>query len=195
VAEAPDEPTYCEFKEKLSYTTKKEKGELVKDVSSFANADLEALGGYGYVVFGVSGDGRVVSIGNIAGDSPSEARQIVNNNLDRPVEFEYITCEVDNKIGGKARVAALVVPDSRRRPHMASKDITERLHKRDKFWLRKGEVWVRKMGSEATSMSGLVISGKGLREHISLAGEGAQLNYAVRAANVPDTLRGVLILR
>jgi hypothetical protein len=37
VAEAPDEPTYCEFKQVLSYATKKEKGELVKDVSSFAN--------------------------------------------------------------------------------------------------------------------------------------------------------------
>ena len=72
VAEAPDEPTYCEFKEKLSYAAKKEKGELVKDVSSFANADLEALGGYGYIVFGVSNDGRVVGVGNISGDPPSE---------------------------------------------------------------------------------------------------------------------------
>src|SRR5918999_7289 len=62
VAEAPDEPTYCEFKEKLSYATPKEKGELVKDVSSFANADLEALGGYGYIIFGVSNDGEVVGL-------------------------------------------------------------------------------------------------------------------------------------
>jgi Putative DNA-binding domain len=57
VAEEHDEPTYCEFKRILSYATKKEKGELVKDVSSFANVDLEALGGYGYLVFGVSNDG------------------------------------------------------------------------------------------------------------------------------------------
>jgi hypothetical protein len=44
VAEAPDEPTYCEFKQSLSYATPKEKVEFVKDVSSFANADLKALG-------------------------------------------------------------------------------------------------------------------------------------------------------
>jgi hypothetical protein len=68
----------------------------------------------------------VVGIGNISGDPPSELRQIVNGHLDRPVNFEYITCEVDDKAGGKKRVAAIVVPDSRRRPHMASREIKER---------------------------------------------------------------------
>ena len=58
VAEAPDEPTYCEFKQTVSYATKKEKGELVKDVSSFGNANLEAVGGHGYIIFGVANDGR-----------------------------------------------------------------------------------------------------------------------------------------
>jgi hypothetical protein len=146
VAEPPDEPTYCEFKEKLSYANKKEKGELVKDVSSFANADLEAFGGYGYMIFGVSNDGRIVGIGDVSGDPPSDARQIINDHLERAVIFEYVTCEVDDKAGGKKRVAAIVVPDSRRRPHVASKAITERLNNRDKFWLRKGEIWVRKAG-------------------------------------------------
>jgi hypothetical protein len=47
VAEAPDEPTYCELKDELSYATKKEKGALVKDVAAFANEDLESLSGYG----------------------------------------------------------------------------------------------------------------------------------------------------
>ena len=42
VAEAPDEPAHCEFKKVLSYATPKEKAELIKDVSAFANADLEA---------------------------------------------------------------------------------------------------------------------------------------------------------
>ena len=146
VAEPPDEPTYCEFKETLSYANKKEKGELVKDVSSFANADLEALGGYGYLIFGVSNDGRVVGIGNISGDPPSDARQIVNDRLERRVDFEYVTCEVDDKAGGKKRVAAIVVPDSRRRPHVVSREIKERLNNRDKFWLRKGQIWIRKAG-------------------------------------------------
>jgi len=147
VAEAPDEPTYCEFKKLLSYATKKEKGELVKDVSSFANADLEALGGYGYMVFGVSNDGQVVGIENTSGDSPSAVWQIVNGHLGRPVVFEYITCEVGDKTGGRKRVGALVVPDSKIRPHVVSKEIKEPLSKnRDKFWLREGEVWVRKAG-------------------------------------------------
>jgi hypothetical protein len=149
VAEAPDEPTYCELKEKLSYSTKKEKGELVKDVSSFSNADLEVLGGYGYIIFGVSNDGRVVGIGDIPGDPSAEARQIVNGHLDRAVNFEYVTCEVDDKAGGTKRVAAIVVPDSRRRPHVVSREIKENLNNRDKFWLRKGEVWVRKTGGRA----------------------------------------------
>jgi hypothetical protein len=146
VAEAPDEPTYCEFKKVLSYSTKKEKGELVKDVSSFANADLEALGGYGYIVFGVSNDGHVVGIEDLAGDPPSAIRQVVNGYLDRPVVFEYVTCEVDDKSGGSQRVAAIIVPDSRRRPHVVSKEIKERRSNRDVFWLREREVWIRKTG-------------------------------------------------
>src|SRR5918911_5171969 len=85
VTEAPDEPTYCEFKQKLSYSTKREKGELVKDVAAFASTDLESLGGYGYLVFGVSNDGRVVGVEGLAGDPPSETRQIVNGRLDRPI--------------------------------------------------------------------------------------------------------------
>ncbi len=146
VTAAPDEPTYCEFKKKLSYATPKEKGELVKDVSSFANADLESLGGYGYIVFGVSDDGRIVGVGDLTGDPPSETRKIINNHLDRPVDFEYLTCEVNDKAGDTKRVAAIVVPDSRRRPHVVSREIKERLDSRDKFWLREGEVWVRKTG-------------------------------------------------
>lgn len=146
VAEAPDEPTYGEFKQTLSYATKKEKGELVKDISSFANADLEALGGYGYIVFGIANDGRVVGAEGLTGDPPSEIRQIVNGRLDQPVDFEYVTCEVDDKDGGKKRVAAVVVPDSTRRPHVTSREIKEQVNGRDKFWLRAREVWVRKTG-------------------------------------------------
>jgi hypothetical protein len=146
VAEAPDEPTYCEFKEELSYATPKDKGELVKDVSSFANADLEILGGHGYIIFGVSNDGEIVGIGSTSGDPASDARQIVNSNLGRPVEFEFVTCHVDTKTGDKKRVAAIVVPDSRRRPHVVSREIQQHLNHKDKFWLRKGEVWVRKTG-------------------------------------------------
>lgn len=146
VAEAPDEPTYCEFKQLLTYAIKKEKGELVKDVSSFANTDLEALGGYGYIIFGVTNDGRVMGIGTSVGDPASAIRQIVNGHLDRPVNFEYVTCEVDDKVGGKKRVAAIVVPNSKRRPHVVSKEIKERLNNRDIFWLREREVWVRKTG-------------------------------------------------
>jgi hypothetical protein len=146
VAEAPDEPTYCEFKEALSYGTPKENGELVKDVSSFANTDLEALGGHGYIIFGVSNGGRVVGTANNAGDPSSAVRQIVNGNLGRSVSFEYLTCEVDDKAGGTKPVAAIVIPDSRRRPHVAARAIKERLNGRDKFWLREGEIWVRKTG-------------------------------------------------
>jgi predicted HTH transcriptional regulator len=87
-------------------------------VSAFANADLEALGGFGYIVFGVSDDGSIVGIGGTSGDPPSDARQIVNSNLGRPVAFEFVTCDVDDKAGDNKRVAAIVVPDSRRRPHV-----------------------------------------------------------------------------
>jgi hypothetical protein len=146
VAEAPDEPTYCEFKKVLSYATPKERAELIKDVSSFANADLEVLGGYGYIVFGVSNDGGIVGIGSTSGDPASDTRQIVNSNLGRPVAFEFVTCDVDDKAGGNKRVAAIVVPDSRRRPHVVRTEIKQRLNEKDKFWLRKGEVWVRKTG-------------------------------------------------
>lgn len=146
VADAPDEPTYCEFKEQLSYTTQKEKGKLVKDVSSFANADLKTLGGYGYLIFGVSNEGEVVGIKDLVGDPSSDTRKIVNIHLGRPVNFEYLTCEVDDKAGGRKKVAAIVVPDSRRRPHVASKEIKEQQGNKAKFWLREGEVWVRKTG-------------------------------------------------
>ena len=53
----------------------KNNGELVKDVSSFANTDLEALGGHGYIIFGVSNGGRVVGIANSAGDPSSATRR------------------------------------------------------------------------------------------------------------------------
>ena len=75
MAEVPDEPTYCEFEEALSYGTPKNNGELVKDVPSFANTDLEALGGHGYIIFGVSNGGRVVGIANSAGDPSSATRR------------------------------------------------------------------------------------------------------------------------
>lgn len=146
VASAPDEPTYCEFKQALSYATPKEKAELVKDVSSFANANLETVGGHGYIVFGVSDDGRVVGIEDLKGDPPSTLRQIVNDKLDRAVNFEYLTCKVGEEDDGTKRVAAIVVPDSRRRPHVVAREIKERVGNRDKFWLRRGEVWVRKTG-------------------------------------------------
>jgi hypothetical protein len=42
---------------------------------------------------------------------------------------------------------------------------------------------------------GLLISGRGLREHQSQAGAGAQLKYTIRAANVPEAVQDVLILR
>jgi hypothetical protein len=41
--------------------------------------------------------------------------QVVNSNLERPVVFEYVTWEVDGKAGGTKRIAAMIVPDSRRR--------------------------------------------------------------------------------
>ena len=146
VAEAPDEPTYCEFKQELSYASKKDKGELVKGVAAFANVALESLGGHGYIIFGVSKEGRVVDVEGFGGDPPSEIRQIVNGHLDRSVDFEYLTCEVDDKAGGKKQVAAIVVPDSRRRPHVTSKEITENVNNKDKFRLRQREIWVRKTG-------------------------------------------------
>jgi hypothetical protein len=148
VAEAPDEPTYCEFKQELGYRSKKEKGELVKDVSSFANIDLEVLGGYGYLIFGVAPSGEVVGVDDLPGDPPSELRKVVNGHLDRPILFEYLTCEVDDggSPGGTARVAAVVVPDSRRRPHVVSRNISEQQGRKTTLWLREGEVWVRKTG-------------------------------------------------
>lgn len=146
LSEAPDEPTYCEFKRELGYRSKKERGELVKDVSSFANIDLEALGGHGYLIFGVAPSGEVVGIGDLPGDPPSELRMIVNGHLDRPVPFEYLTCEVDDGAGGTERVAAVVVTDSKRRPHVASKNISEQQDRKTSLWLREGEVWVRKTG-------------------------------------------------
>jgi hypothetical protein len=146
VTQAPEEPTYCEFKEKLSYGTKKEKGELVKDVSSFGNIDLEALGGFGYLIFGVSNKGDVVGTEDPAGDPPSDTRKIVNGHLSRPVHFEYITCDVDDKAGSRKKVAAIVVPSSSRRPHVIPREIKEQQGNKSRFWLREGEVWVRKTG-------------------------------------------------
>jgi len=39
-----------------------------------------------------------------------------------------------------------VIPDSRRRPHVVSREITKRKGNGHKFWLRDREVWVRKTG-------------------------------------------------
>lgn len=146
VSEVPDEPTHCEFKRDLGYRTKKEKGELVKDVSSFANIDLDALGGYGYIIFGVAPDGEIVGVENLPGDPPSELRGVINGYLDRPILFKYITCEVDDGTSGSGLLAALVIPDSRRRPHVVSRELTEQQQKKTKTWLRRGEVWVRRTG-------------------------------------------------
>jgi hypothetical protein len=118
VAEASDEPTYCELRKLLSYATKKEKGELVKDISSFANADLEALGGYRYMVFGVSNDGRVVGIETTSGDSLSAVRQTIVDTgigMTGPEMKEYInqlsssmhTQSYETNYGVGAKVAAL----------------------------------------------------------------------------------------
>lgn len=154
VAEAPDEPVYCEFKRELAYQTKKQKAELVKDVSSFANIDLEALGGYGYLIFGVSDEGDVVGVGESQGDASSDMRKIVNGYLDRSVDFEYLTCEVvDAGTGAKKKIAAIVVQDSKRRPHVVSRELKEQQGNKSKFWLREGEVWTRKTGGRELATS------------------------------------------
>jgi hypothetical protein len=46
-----------------------------------------------------------------------------------------------------------------------------------------------------SGIDGLIVSGRGLREQQSQAGAGAQLEYTVRAANMPEAVHGVLVLR
>jgi hypothetical protein len=50
-------------------------------------------------------------------------------------------------------------------------------------------------GSGAYGTGGLLISNTKYRARLSQAGGELQLKYAVRAANVPDTLFGTLVLR
>lgn len=49
--------------------------------------------------------------------------------------------------------------------------------------------------SDADEVGGLLISGRSYREHLSQVEGGVQLDYAVHAANVPDPLRGVVVLK
>ncbi len=48
--------------------------------------------------------------------------------------------------GKKLRLAAVVVPNSRRRPHVVSRELQEQQGRKAKFLLREGEVWVRNAG-------------------------------------------------
>ena len=144
--EPPDEPTYCELKRDLSYADNAGKAELVKDVASFANAPLEHHGGFGYLIFGVAPDGSIAGVLDpLPGDPVSEIRNLLNRYLERPVAFEFLTTSVE--VGGETRqLAAVVVPNSRRRPHVVSRELTEQQGKKTKHLLRAGDLWVRKAG-------------------------------------------------
>lgn len=144
--EPPDEPTHCELKREFTCETKSEKAEFVKDIASFANTPLEHHGGYGYLIFGVSQDGDIPGLSeSLGGDPPSEIRNLLNRYLERLVGFEYVTTHVEAS-GQKRKLAALIIPNSRRRPHVISREIQEQGDKKTKFLLRKGEVWIRKAG-------------------------------------------------
>ncbi len=144
--EPPDEPTYCELKRELIYATNVEKAELVEDIAAFANTPLEHYGGFGYLIFGVAQDGSIPGVAEpLGGDPPSEIRDLLNKYLERPVAFEFVTTHVEYG-GRKKRLAAVVVPNSRRRPHVISRELQEQQGKKTKFLPRKGEVWVRKVG-------------------------------------------------
>jgi hypothetical protein len=144
--EPPDEPTYCELKREFAYATNAEKAELVKDIVSFANSPLEHHGGFGYLIFGVSQDGGIFGVADpLPGDPPSEIRNLLNKYLERPVVFEFVTITVEDS-GENKRLAAVVVPNSRRRPHVISRVLQEQQGKKTKFFLREQEVWVRKAG-------------------------------------------------
>lgn len=145
--EPPDEPTYCELKRGFAYSTNAEKAELVKDIVSFANTPLEHYGGFGYLIFGVTQDGDIPGVEDpLPGDPPSEIRNLLNKYLERPVYFEFVTTHVGDDGGEKKRLAAVVVPNSRRRPHVISRELQEQQGKKAKFFLREREVWVRKAG-------------------------------------------------
>ena len=145
--EPPDEPTYCELKREFAYKTNGENAELVKDIVSFANTPLEHHGGFGYLIFGVAQDGGIVGVADpLPDDPPSEIRNLLNKYLERPVYFEFVTTHVEDHSGEKKRLAAVVVPNSRRRPHMISRELQEQQGKKTRFFLRKREVWVRKAG-------------------------------------------------
>lgn len=144
--EPPDEPTHCELKQEFACATKSEKSELVKDIASFANTPLEHHGGYGYLIFGVSQDGDIPGISeSLGGDPPSEIRNLLNGYLERPVGFEFVTTHVEVN-DQKRRLAAVIIPNSRCRPHVISKERQDQKDKKTKFLLRKGEVWLRKAG-------------------------------------------------
>lgn len=144
--EPPDEPTSCELKRDLSYADNAGKAELVKDIASFANAPLEHHGGFGYLIFGVAPDGSIPGVPDpLPGDPVSEIRNLLNRYLERPVAFEFLTTSVE--VGGETRhLAAVVVPNSQRRPHVVSRELTEQQGKKTKHLLRAGDVWVRKAG-------------------------------------------------
>ncbi len=144
--EPPDEPTHCKLKRELAYETKAEKAELVKDVVSFANAPLEHYGGFGYLIFGVAPDGSIPDVADpLPGDPSSEIRDLLNRHLERPVGFEFVTTRVEDGGQGK-RLAAVVIPNSRRRPHVITRELHEQQGKKARSLLRKGEVWVGKAG-------------------------------------------------
>ena len=56
-------------------------------------------------------------------------------------------------------------------------------------------LFTRSKGERISRINGLLLSGKGLRKHQSQSGGGARLNYTLRAANVPEAVRGALVLR
>jgi hypothetical protein len=66
-------------------------------------------------------------------------------------------------------------------------EVPKLYHDRPLFTLSKVE--------PMSGIDGLIVSGRGLREQQSQAGAGAQLEYTVRAANMPEAVHGVLVLR
>ena len=144
--EPPDEPTSCELKRDLAYADNAGKAELVKDVAAFANAPLEHHGGFGYLIFGVAPDGSIPGVPDpLPGDPVSEIRNLLNRYLERPVAFDLVTTRVEEG-GEERRLAAVVVPNSRRRPHVVSRELTEQQGRKTMHLLRVGDVWVRKAG-------------------------------------------------
>ncbi|MEX0800397.1 MAG: RNA-binding domain-containing protein [Dehalococcoidia bacterium] len=127
----PEQSKY-DCKRDLTLDSHDRKAELIKDITSIANAHGDEVG---YLFFGVDPVSSELAVGITQRHDDATLQQIVNSKLERPVSFLYYETEVNGSWVGVA-----VIPPSITRPHIIKAQYGR---------LRAGQIPIRR-GSSTT---------------------------------------------